>query len=269
MRVGSFHWKKEMETVYISSRTNPTVKLLASLEKKKAREETGLYMAEGRKLCREALGNKKVKYAVVREDKAEGALMELCRESGGEILVLSESAYEKISSDQAPDGVAFVLETEDNEEEINTDERVVMLDSVRDPGNVGSIIRSAAALGYDRVVLCNCADIYNPKTVKSTMGAVFKMRFTVCSSCLGAVEQMKKNGRRVIAAALRDDALTLGESPLLKSDCLVIGNEGHGVSEELLSLCTNVIKIPMSGKTESLNASVAAAIIMWEQGKVL
>ncbi len=251
---------------YISSRTNPTVQLLASLEKKKYREAEGLFLCEGRKLCAEALGRCTVRYAVLREDKQESALLELCEKSGGEIIVLSESAFSKISQDSTPDGIAFAIEIENNATESFEGEKVVMLDCVRDPGNVGTIVRSAAAFGFDRVILSDSADIYNPKTVRATMGAVFKMKFTVTESSKDVIEKMKGEGRRVIAAALGESALTLGESELFDSDCIVIGNEGHGVSEETLLGCTDVIKIPMTDKTESLNAAVAASVIMWTQG---
>lgn len=253
---------------YISSRTNKTVTLLASLEKKKYREEEGLYLCEGRKLCREALGNCRVRYAVVREDVAVGEMMEICEKSGGEIIVLSESAFEKVSKDSAPDGIIFAIETENVTCERFDGERIVMLDCVRDPGNVGTVIRSAAAFGFDRVILCNCADIYNPKTVRATMGALFKMEFTAVQNSADIIEKLKGEGRRVIAAALGEEALTLGVSPIRWDDCFVIGNEGHGVSEETLLHCTDVIKIPMSDKTESLNAAVAASVIMWTQSTV-
>jgi TrmH family RNA methyltransferase len=96
------------------------------------------------------------------------------------------------------------------------------------------------------------------------MGAVFKMNFTVVSSSAEIIEKLKGEGRRVIAAALGESALTLGESQLFFSDCIVIGNEGHGVSEETLEGCTDVIKIPMTDKTESLNAAIASAVLLWE-----
>jgi len=252
---------------YISSRTNPTVQLLASLEKKKFREAEGLFLCEGAKLCREAVGRCTVRYAVLREDKQESELLELCERSKGEIIVLSESAFAKISQDTAPDGVAFAIVTEKESTESFEGEKVVMLDCVRDPGNVGTVIRSAAAFGFDRVILSDCADIYNPKTVRATMGAAFKMKLTTVSSSGDIIKRLKSEGRRVIAAALGDSALTLGESKLLISDCIVIGNEGHGVSTETLNECTDVIKIPMTDKTESLNAAIAASVIMWEQSR--
>ncbi len=250
---------------YISSRTNPLVKLLSSLQKKKGREDAGLYLCEGAKLCREAVGRCRVKYAVLREDKKEGELLSLCEKSGGEVIILSESAFEKISTDTSPDGIAFAVEAEELYGLPEREEKVIMLDCVRDPGNVGTVVRSAAAFGFDRVVLYDCADIYNPKTVRATMGAFFKIRFTVAKSIEEVIFAMKSDGRRVIAASLGEGALTLGESPLKRSDCIVIGNEGHGVSEETVKGATDLIKIPMTDKTESLNAAIAASVIMWEQ----
>lgn len=250
---------------YISSRANSLVQMFASLEKKKYREAEGLYICEGAKLCREAVGRCRVRYAVLREDKAKGELLSLCEKSGGEVIILSESAYGKMSKDSSPDGVAFVIEINKNGKENFEGEKIVILDSVRDPGNVGTVIRSAAAFGFDRVILCDSADIYNPKTVRATMGAMFKMGITVCESTENVIKTLKGEGRRVIAAALGESALTLGESPLYHTDCVVIGNEGHGVSEETLRECTHVLKIPMTDKTESLNAAIAASVILWEQ----
>ncbi len=259
--------KGKVMYTYISSRTNPTVQLLASLQKKKYRTEEGLFLIEGRKLCREACGRCRVRYAVVREGNDKEELLGICKESGGEIIVLSEGAFAKISVDDASDGIIFAAETDNSCDDTFAGEKIVILDSVRDPGNVGTIIRSAAAFGFDRVILCSCADIYNPKTVRATMGALFKMNFTVTDDLCNIAEGLLGEGRRIIAAALGESALTLGESPLFSSDCVVIGNEGHGVSEKTLSCCTDVIKIPMTGKTESLNAAIAASVIMWEQSK--
>ena len=94
---------------------------------------------------------------------------------------------------------------------------------------------------------------------------MFKMKFTVADNTVEIIETLKDSGRRVIAAALGEEALTLGVSPLFESDCIVIGNEGHGVSEDTLNSCTDVVKIPMTEKTESLNAAIAASVIMWTQ----
>ena len=262
-----------MRILTITSRTNETVTGLAKLKDKKAREERGLYLCEGYKLCAETIGLVHTAYAILRENKAENKEYKtLCEKSGAEeMLVLSSGAFDKITSDKASDGIIFVNEIENNgvheADEINS-ERICALDNVRDPGNVGTILRSAAALGFDRVVMWGCADIYNPKTVRATMGAMFKIKTTVVENGSEFVAKMQKAGRRVIAAALSENGMTLGRDEIFKTDIPVLGNEGHGVSPEVIEACGNTVMIPMSGKTESLNAAAAAAIILWEYSKI-
>lgn len=256
---------------YISSRTNETVVSLAKLKDKKERDNTGLYLCEGYKLCLEAAGLVQVKYALVRENKADDKeYISLAEKSGGEVIVLSEGAFDKITTDKASDGIIFIVVKEDDGIVSAADivnERICALDNVRDPGNVGTILRSAAAFGFDRVILWGCADLYNPKTVRASMGALFKVKTTVVDDLTGFIAQLRKNGRRVIATALSHNSMTLGKDKIYRSDCPVLGNEGHGVSSETLEACDATMIIPMSGKTESLNAAAAAAVILWEYGR--
>lgn len=256
---------------YISSRTNETVVALAKLKDKKERDNTSLYLCEGYKLCKEAAGLVQVKYALVRENKSENEeYIFLAENSGGEVVILSDGAFDKITTDKASDGIIFVVKKE-NERQINVesikDERVCALDNVRDPGNVGTILRSAAAFGFDRVILWGCADLYNPKTVRASMGALFKIKTTVVEEPVQLIKELKNSGRRVIATALAQNSMTLGKDKIFASDCPVIGNEGHGISEEILNACDATMIIPMSGRTESLNAAVAAAVVLWEYGR--
>ena len=260
-----------MNHTYISSRTNETVVSLSKLKDKKERDLSGLYLCEGYKLCSEAAGITDVRYALVRENKADNeSYMSLCERSGGNIIVLSEGAFDKITTDKASDGVIFVINNNTSgelcaDEIIN--EKICALDSVRDPGNVGTILRSAAAFGFDRVILWDSADLYNPKTVRASMGAIFKIKTSVVSEPLELIKSLRKSGRRVIATALSDNSMTLGKSKLERSDCPILGNEGHGVSPEVISACDATMIIPMSGMTESLNAAAAAAVILWEYGR--
>lgn len=260
-----------MEAEYITSRANPLVVSLKKLADKKEREKTGLYIVEGFKLCREACGRGRTKYAILREDRKEdGAYADLIRRCGGKEIVLSSAAYEKITQDRAPDGILFVMRAEPMElpEDING-ERICILDGIRDPGNIGTILRSAAALGVDRVILHDCADIHHPKAIRATMGAFFQISVSVCSDLVKVIARLQSTGRRVVAAALSDSGLTLGKSVLHATDCLVLGNEGHGISEAVACACDTTIKIPMTEKTESLNASAAAAVLLWEYSKLL
>lgn len=257
-----------MEYTYISSRQNPTLLRFAALKDKKGRDAEGLFLAEGKKLCREAVGNATVRFAVFNEKvKDDSEIIDLCENSGGEIIMLSDSAFSKLSLDTAPDGVIFVCEIPGSGSNINAGERVFALEEVRDPGNVGTVIRTAAAFGCDRLILAGCADIYNPKVVRATMGAAFKMNFTVCTVLSDVIPVLREQNRRVIASALRSGAMRVGECELLRSDCLIIGNEGHGVSDGTIELCDDLIYIPMTDKTESLNAAAAATVLLWEHSK--
>lgn len=259
-----------MEPTYITSRTNPLVVSLAKLCDKKERDKTGLYIAEGFKLCKEACGRGRVRYAVLRQDRQQQEqYAELVKCCGGAPIVLSESAYDKITKDRSPDGILFVMEVESLK--IPGDmagERLCILDGIQDPGNVGTIIRTAAALGMDRMILHDCADIYNPKVIRATMGALFKISVSVCNDLQGMIAQLQNAGRRVIAAALSEQGLTLGNALLYPTDCPILGNEGHGIAAAVIDRCDASIKIPMTDKTESLNAAAAAAVLLWEYSKL-
>ena len=274
-----------IEREIITSRQNPFVKWCASLSTKKGRDLAKSFIAEGEKLSMEAIeAALPVTHVVITESKAKQilpivrhALLDK-RFDDTEIILLSDSAFEKISTEKAPQGIITVIKYLDffseidiiYKEEFSLDpsERVILLSSLRDPGNLGAVIRSAVAFGVDRIILsADSADLYNPKTVRSAMGSIFRVKATVVSDMSAYVKLMQENGRRVFAAELRDGAKSLGEVSLTSSDAVIIGNEGHGVSRELSSVCDGSVYIPISKKTESLNASVAAAIFMWEQSK--
>ncbi len=259
-----------METTYITSRTNPLVISFAKLAEKKERDKTGLYIAEGYKLCAEACGRVSVAYVVLRQGREQdAAYSELAQRSGGACIILSEPAYDKITKDHTPDGILFVIQMESREIPADlTGERICILDGLQDPGNVGTIIRTAAALGFDRVFLHECADAYNPKVIRATMGAFFKIFVSPCDALEETIPCLQQAGRRVLAAALSDTGITVGKDVLFPADCLILGNEGHGVSDIALRLCDTTIKIPMTEKTESLNAAAAAAVLLWEYSKL-
>ncbi|MBQ1962609.1 MAG: RNA methyltransferase [Clostridia bacterium] len=147
-------------------------------------------------------------------------------------------------------------------------ERIVLLESVRDPSNIGAIIRSAAAIGIDRLILsADCADIYHPKAVRASMGTLFNQPIDRVPELSSVIRQMRENGRRVFAAALDEDAVRLGDFIPESGDCVVIGNEGHGLLPETVEACDKTVIIPMTDRAESLNAAVAASILMWEFSK--
>lgn len=269
----------------ITSRANPTVKWLASLSEKKGREKAKCFIAEGEKLAIEAgETGLPVSHLVVAEGKME-RLIPLLREAFSAqqyeqlpLIVLSDEVFSKASTEMAPQGVICVIKYLDFFERMdiiykedfcfNTDERIMVLASVRDPSNIGAVIRSAVAFGVDRIVMSSdCADVYNPKVIRAAMGSIFKVKITIVLSLADFVRVFRECGRRIFAAELTDNALPLSAVSLSRSDAVIIGNEGHGIPTEVSALCNASVYIPISSKTESLNASVAASVFMWEQSK--
>ena len=269
----------------ITSRANQTVKWAASLTEKKGRSENKSFLAEGVKLTLEALSSGlPVTHIFILESKSDYVMEKISRYIDDEkykdciIYTVSESVFEKISTEKSPQGVISVIKYLDNlkyidiiyKEEffLDADECALVLHSVRDPSNLGAVIRSAAAFGADHIVLSDdCAEVFNPKTVRSAMGSLFKVKISIVSDFFALIDALRYNGRTVYSAELNENALSLDSVKLSRNDVVIIGNEGHGIPKEVSERCDSAIYIPISSKTESLNASVAAAIFMWEQRK--
>ena len=269
----------------ITSRNNPTVKWASTLADKKGRGESKAFLAEGIKLTLEALASGlSVTHIFIAESKRDQYTDRIKpffndnRHVECKVFVLSDGAFEKISTEKAPQGVISVIKYLDNLKYIDIiykeefflpdDECALILHSVRDPSNLGAVIRSAAAFGADHIILSDdCADVLSPKTVRSAMGSLFKVKVSIVHDFLGMIDDLRKHGRRVYSAELNENALSLDNADLSRTDIVIIGNEGHGIPGEVSERCDSSIYIPISSKTESLNASVAAAIFMWEQRK--
>lgn len=270
----------------ITSRNNPTVKFAASLKEKKGRDREGVFIAEGEKLTYEAINAAlPLTHIFISLSKAERILPRI-RELDGRkehknttVILLEDSTFEKISTENSPQGVISVIKHLDffshldiiYKEEFSIERygRSIAFCSLRDPGNLGSAIRSAVAFGVDHIILSkDCADVYNPKTVRGAMGSLFRVKITRVESLVDYIKSMQFCNRRVYAAELTEDAVSLNEADFTATDAFIIGNEGHGVAPEVSEACDGSVYIPICTKTESLNASVAAAIFMWEQSKL-
>lgn len=268
----------------IRSRQNRTVVELSKLTDRKARRESGTFRFDGLKLFGEAIrSGLEIQSVFLRASDAERLREEAERRYGkdafagvGRIVLLSDELFDKISEEKSPEGMICVAKYIDKFKKIVTiynsadfstleNERIVLLESVRDPSNLGAIIRSAAAMGIDRIIVsADCADIYHPKTLRASMGAVFNRRIDTAVELPKVIGQLRESGRRVFAAALEERAEVLGEFAVERGDCVVIGNEGHGLSEATIAACDACVLIPMSDAVESFNAAVAASILMWE-----
>lgn len=274
---------------YISSRQNSGVMLAASLGERKYREKERLFRFDGIKLFREAAAcGIEIFRVLVSEKKADELVPQIraiCPKT--DVFVLSEGAFSKISEEKSPEGIITIAKYIDKRHKIVTidnsgdnsgeigallpllteGKRAVALESLRDPGNVGTVIRTAAAFGVDTLILSSdCADIYNPRTVRAAMGALFSREILVCEDLPAVLRFLSAHGRRTLAAALTPEAKQLGEVALAPTDIVVIGNEGHGLSGEVLSVCDETVILPMrrGPGIESLNAATAASVFMWE-----
>ena len=267
-----------MTNEVIFSRQNRLVKLVCSLERKKAREENGLFRFDGIKLCLEALAKGiEPEYIFVSQSRENEIVEKL---GGRDVVVVSDEVFSKMSEEKSPEGIITVArmlgglhkrahlgDGGEFDVFVGKSEKVFLLEAIRDPGNLGTIIRTAASLGIDRIVMTSdCADIYNPKTIRAAMGALFMFRTDVIEE--GKTEEyiaaLKSSGRRVLATALCENAVSVKALKVSPSDVFVIGNEGHGLCENTINACDNSVIIPMREGCESLNAAMAAGILMWE-----
>ena len=264
----------------ILSRQNALVKLTASLAERKFREREGLFRFDGKKLFLEALDAGLPLFSVLFK---ESAADRLCAAAGDRTLppdcrgvILSDELFDRISEEKAPEGVICVsrrleglhrfVKAEDTcrLQDVLVSGRTLLLESVRDPGNLGTVIRSAAAFGITQLVLSSdCADLYHPRVIRAAMGTLFHTRVVVTEALAPAIRHLRASGE-VYAAALDAGAARLGEITFVARDAVVVGNEGHGLSAEVLEACTQKVYIPMAEGVESLNAGVAASVLLWE-----
>lgn len=263
----AFAYRKEGNTVereIITSRANPLLTRVRKLNSRRVfRRSEGAFAAEGPKLLAEALRWGGVLEAVIAAPGT--ALPELPAQV--RVAEVPDSLLSSIADTENPQGVVFICKGGSLALPDRLDgRRYLLLDGVQDPGNVGTIWRTADAFGGDGLLLCNgCADPWNPKTVRATMGAVF--RLPVYESTLEtAAEKLGRAGVPMYAAALREDTVDVRELDL-KSCAVVIGSEGRGVSQQALELCGKTVRIPMRVRCESLNAAVAASVVLWEMAR--
>ncbi len=247
----------------ITSRQNPLAAQIRRLNSSRsARREAGLFSAEGPKLLEEAAKVGAVIHTVV----TAGGTETVCPENARRVEVPSD-LLKSLCDTQTPQGVLFLAQMPDTTppERLEGD-RWLVLDGLQDPGNVGTIWRTADALGADGLILTNrCADPFSPKTVRSTMGACFRLPlYEVEAEELP--ELLERSGLPLYATALREDTVDIKTAQLSRC-AVVIGSEGRGVSPELLRLSEKTIKIPMRERCESLNAAAAAAVVLWEMGR--
>ena len=248
---------------YITSRKNPLISHIRKLTADRAyRRSSGEFLGDGTKLLEEAARWNAPLTAVITSPGVPLPPVERARR-----VEVPEDVMASISPSKSPQGALFTAKLpESTPPESLTGDRWLVLDGLQDPGNVGTIWRTADALGADGLILVNrCADPFSPKTVRATMGACFRLPVYEVEA-EGLPGLLERSGLPLYAAALWTDTVDI-RAARLDHCAVVIGSEGKGVSPELLALSEKAIKIPMRSRCESLNAAAAATILLWEMAR--
>lgn len=258
----------------ITSLHNKEVKAVAALAaKKKERDRQGHFVVEGPKMFGEAPAEQ-----ITRVYLAQSAAAQMYGQYGEKLAALScetvtDEVFAKMSDTKTPQGIlCLVRQQQYNIEEMlqNSDEKqalFIVLEDIQDPGNLGTIFRTAEAAGADGVIMSSrTADIYNPKTIRSTMGSVYRVPFFYAEDLPFAIMRLQEKGVTVYAAHLGGRA-SYDECGYQKGTAFLIGNEANGLREETASCADALIYIPMEGKVESLNAAVASSILLFEASR--
>ena len=252
----------------ISSKENELIKHIKKLKDKKERDISNEYVIEGIKLIQEAIQeNVNIKQIIVCDDcdKTESIPKDLMYEIAKyDCVYVTKKIFKYISEVQEPQGILAVIEKNNKDREIDyTQDIIVALDNVQDPGNLGTILRTVDSIGLTQILVSKgTADSYNPKVVRSTMGAIFRIKIIECEDLEKILKEVKKHKFKVVVTSLQTEN-SIYEINYNKK-VIVIGNEAKGVEKNIQDLADEKIKIPMLGKTESLNASVATGIVLYE-----
>lgn len=244
----------------ITSKSNELIKHINSLHLKKNRDESGEFVVEGIKMVKEAIDSD---FEISEIIICEEIFKEEIDTKGNNIEYVSESVFKFISDTTSPQGILAVLKKKNEFLSISEDV-IFALDGVQDPGNLGTIIRTLDCAGINTLLLSTeCADSYNSKVIRSTMGAIFRVNIFDGLDLYTKLKELKSQEYNIIVTALDAD-YNLFDYGFEGKNIVVIGNESKGVSKEIQELANVKIKIPMVGKTESLNAGVAASLTAYE-----
>jgi len=246
---------------HITSKDNKVIKQLTSLQKRSGRIKHALFIAEGKRICDEAFewARDRIEYIVVSDSfyKENRYLPD-----EADLYIVPDDLFRKISDTDTPQGVLCVMKYNFSAPS-SLSENVLILDGVSEPGNMGTILRTAEAMGFfDVYITKGSADVFSPKVVRSTMGAIFRLNIHFEDNYAFA-DNLKKGGYKIISTALRN-SIDLEDTVINDKNALVIGNEANGVSDFLLNISDIITKINMPGNAESLNAAIAAGIVMYK-----
>lgn len=255
----------------ILSKDNKLIKYIKKLQiSPKFRREEGLFVAEGLRVCVEAaLCKAPVEYVLVTENaisKHKEELAPLLRYTD-EVYLTSDKAMSAACDTMSPQGVICVIKTLDNIIDLDTiNNKYILLENVQDPSNLGTVLRTADALGLNGVIMTDdCCDVYSPKVCRGAMGALFRVPLMITDSAPDFIREFNNKGKSFAAVVRNADSVCDAD---FSGNCLIaIGNEGNGLTNETIEACSERITIKMCNNAESLNAAIAAGILMWEMIK--
>ena len=252
----------------ITSKDNELIKHIRKLKDKKYRDESNEYVVEGVKLVEEAVKeNAKIKQIIVCEDTTRTyeipthIMLEIAKY---ECISVSDKIFNIITQVTNPQGIMAIIEKNAQNAKIDyTQDIIVVLDDVQDPGNLGTILRTVDSIGLNQIIVSKgTADAFNSKVVRSTMGAIFRIKIIEVENLAQAIKEMRKHHFKLMVTSLQTKNSIYYID--FNKKIIVIGNEANGVSKEIQDMADEKAKIPMLGRTESLNASVAAGVVMYE-----
>lgn len=255
----------------ITSIKNSLIKEIRSLYRKKERMKSKSFIIEGIKIIEEAIDNNYELKNIVYTDKlfeAKGGsvFFEKVKELD-RLVYVNENIFKEISDMENPQGILAIAKFDfDQVSKIEYKDKpfLLFLDELQDPGNMGTIIRTADAFKIDGIVITDgCVDPYNPKVVRATMGSIFRVPIYHTSKSIDGLKDLKKMGMKIYSTALKN-SVPIYDVSYKEALVLVIGNESRGVNQDIYSISDKLIRIPMPGQAESLNAGIAASIVMYE-----
>lgn len=253
----------------ITSTGNARVKNVIQLQTRaRARKDSRQFVAEGFRMVSEAPADRIVSiYASETFARCNSGYMSTIQVP---YETVSDNVFAQMSDTRTPQGILAVIKMAEYEigDIIAHDKGLyVIVENLQDPGNLGTIIRMSEAAGVDGIIMSpNTVDIYNPKTIRSTMGSLYRVPFVYADDFAGTLEQMKSKGVELYAAHL-EGSVEYTEPDYTKASAFVIGNEGNGLTDAVTNICSNRIRIPMAGKVESLNAAIAASVLTFEAAR--
>ncbi len=253
----------------VTSKENSLIKFTSDLQRSaKKRQENGLFVLEGLRICKDAFDNgimfDKLIICDTVYEKFQREIADFSKASN-ECILMTEALFKKISETDSPQGIMAIAKKPEPKCDIKQNGYYIALENLQDPSNLGAIARSCEALGVDGIFISkNSCDPYSPKSLRASMGTLLRLPVFVLEDFS---RELKKTGLKSFACVVDSTALPISKADFTAGSVVLIGNEANGLADDTVAACDYAVTIPMKGRAESLNASVAGAIAVWEMMK--